>query len=379
MAPANVHSEYDRYDYAETDRKWFALFGEKFSGPCVQIGADANVSTLPSKAETTCVHITGRPPDSITMGELIDRNLRMMVFSRASEAEVLVNTWEATVNVGANSKDLLEHLEMYADGLKPLMPNSLIRFAMIGAASEPDFTNMKACRDMDPICNAMMAKASMEEMDFRCVERMATSYNTDLLQDDTHPYTYFTGKECPDTPCGCLGYQSPLEVAHQKLLDQGHRLIVIETDYHELGEKHSIIQVTRRMNEANLRRLENQPELARTWWDCNWIAVLCVSLPSVILCLCCCYGCLICLYPEHYGLWIRRAWERHQDVRAMKRVAREAGREEARAYLRNANGNEVHEAPSSWVNPQSVGVTSVAPPAAAVQVDQGYYNAKETE
>lgn len=32
VAPANVHSEYDRYDYAETDRKWFALFGEKFSG-----------------------------------------------------------------------------------------------------------------------------------------------------------------------------------------------------------------------------------------------------------------------------------------------------------------------------------------------------------
>ena len=30
----------------------------------------------------------------------------------------------------------------------------------------------------------------------------------------------------------------------------------------------------------------------------------------------------------------------------MKRVAREAGREEARAYLRNANGNEVHEAPN---------------------------------
>lgn len=62
---------------------------------------------------------------------------------------------------------------------------------------------------------------------------------------------------------------------------------------------------------------------------------------------------LICCFPERYGVWIRKWWERRQDLMAQKRIAREEGREEARAYLREANG----------ASPQSVGVTSVAPPA----------------
>lgn len=97
---------------------------------------------------------------------------------------------------------------------------------------------------------------------------MATRYNAALLQDDSQPHVYFSENDCPDAPCGCLGYQSPLEPIHQKLLDNGHHIFTIWTDYHEMGEGQSLPQVTRRMNLATLRRLQSQPEPIKTWWDC---------------------------------------------------------------------------------------------------------------
>lgn len=149
-------------------------------------------------------------------------------------------------------------------------------------------------------------------------------------QDDSHPHTYFADKECPDSPCGCLGYQSPLEPIHQRFLDQGHQIMVVTNDYsdtwfprfemtmfgwvmavmvicsgmsisawlfhsyfsciqhflalmgttgslgvslaqlktEELGEKQHVAQVTRRMNFANLRRWTSAPEPVKTWYDC---------------------------------------------------------------------------------------------------------------
>lgn len=53
-------------------------------------------------------------------------------------------------------------------------------------------------------------------------------------------------------------------------------------------------------------------------------------------------------------------------------VTREQGREEALAYLRNANGGG--DGPVIMGSPVAMGVTSVAPPAAAAAVEYNQYN-----
>eukprot|EP00435_Cladocopium_sp_Y103_P023622 s1404_g5.t1 len=228
----------------------------------------------------------------------------------------------------------------------------------------------------DPIWPVVAGLGALKKTDLRCVERMAESYNTDLFQDDSNPHEYFTDKECENSICGCLGYldllkmmiflhfphgnpesmrdifwvpqiqgyQSPMEPIHQRFLDQGHS---------EVGEKQSLPQLAQRMNFANLRRFLDQPEPVRTWWDCNWPAVVGVSVPLTLM----------------------KAWERHQEALAQKRMGREQGREEARAYLRNANGYGAGAAPEGTV----VGVVGVAPPAAGQMNENGWYQAKETE
>lgn len=316
----------------------------------------------------------GRPNDNITMGDLINLNLRLVVFPPRGALwdSMITNTWTETVNPGAKSKDLLEHLDSYSRGLQVLAPQSWMMWAVIGSARPPDFSAVDMSKPSDPIWPVVAGLDALKKTDLRCVERMAESYNTDLFQDDSHPYAYFTDKDCENSICGCLGYKSPLEPVHQRLLDNGHSLLVVVGDYSEVGEKTSLPQMTHRMNFANLRRFLEHPEPVKTWWDCNWPVVVGVCIPLTLMCCCCCYALMICLYPDKYGLWIRKSWERHQEALAQKRIGREQGREEARAYLRNAHGYG-NGAPEGTV----VGVVGVAPPAAMEH--NGWYQAKETE
>lgn len=368
VTPDDMHA-----NVASKEEMWANAFAEKF-GTCFDIHHTTVVSELPQQSETSCVRMLGRPGDNITMGDLIDRNLRMVVFT-VGWRDVIATTWTPEANTGAKSKDLLEHIDKYSRGLQPLAPKSWMAFSVYGAASPPDFSMVDMSKPYDPIWPVMVGVDAMKKTDLRCVEKMAESYNTDLFQDDSNPYEYFTEKECENSICGCLGYKSPLEPIHQRLLDQGHSVLLVMGDYSEMGEKTSLPQLTQRMNFANLRRFLDQPEPVKTWWDCNWPAVVGVCVPLMLVCCCCCYAMMICLYPERYGLWIRKAWERHQEALAQKRMGREQGRKEARAYLRNANGYGAGAVPEGTV----VGVVGVAPPPAAQMNHNGWYQAKETE
>ena len=390
LSPNNFHSS-----YSNTEEMWKNLFAEKFGDECVRIDASTNASSLPSKETPSCLDIQGWPSDEITMGLLIQKNLRFVI--TYDNRKFLRSTYSEN-NAGATSKGLLEHIQNTADGTvrNPMTPNTTLAFKLVGGASQPDFSTLQQCRSDDPICKVQAAQQALEEMDVRCVETMSVELNTGLLQDDTNPHEFFAEKECPDALCGCLGYQSPLEPVHQKLLDDGHYVFVVMNDYSELGEKQNIADLTRRMNYANLRRWYGEPEPVKTWWDCNWSSVLGIALPSAMVLLCACYMFLICLFPDHYGLWIKAAWRKHQDLKAVKRIAREEGREEARAYLRNANGaaddnaygnaygnayDNAYGVQGGAPYAQNFGVTSVAPPPAVVSPIQmdGFYKAKETE
>ena len=376
VAPDNMHA-----DLANPNQDWFDLFGSKFGGSCFVIDSTTVLADLPTKSETSCARIAGRPIDNITMGELIDRNLRVLVLGTTDTFTVIKSTYDPVVNAGAKSADLLKQFEDYSRGIIPLAPQSLLKLTVYGSARAPDFSQVDMSRPDDPIWPVVAVGSELGNTDLRCVERQATSYNTDLLQDDSHPHTYFADKECPDSPCGCLGYQSPLEPIHQRLLDQGHQVMVVTNDYSELGEKQHVAQVTRRMNFANLRRWTSAPEPVKTWYDCNWKMVVAIVAPSFILFCCCFYWTIVWLFPKSHGKWARTAWMQRQDLHARKRIARERGREEAQAYLRNAQGGGLTP---TTPEAQSVGanwVTGVAPVAAAPinNNPHGFYQAKDTE
>mmetsp|Transcript_16876 Transcript_16876/g.20727 ORF Transcript_16876/g.20727 Transcript_16876/m.20727 type:complete len:515 (-) Transcript_16876:145-1689(-) len=371
VAPDNMH-----YEGPDREKAWVDPFEERF-GTCYIIDNVTQPEDLPTPVSTGCVRIAGRPNNNITMGALIDRDLRVVVYPEGWRD--MIHSTYGEENSGAMPRDLLKVFQSYGNGQVALAPQSLLSFQVLGAARVPDYSEVVAVASggsiFDPFTTGNNAVQAIKQTDVRCVEEMAEKHNTELLQDDSNPYRYFTEKECPDSPCGCLGYKSPIEPIHQKVLDLGHSIIVVNNDYSDHGDKSHIADVVRRMNFANLRRWALEPEPVRTWWDCKWPIMVGILVPLTLFACGLCYGLLICAYPERYGLWIRKAWERHQTARALNRVGREQGREEAMAYLRSAQGGASPEA-----NPVMMGMTSVAPPpAVANNGNSGFYQAKETE
>ena len=279
--------------------------------------------------EVSCAVLVGRPNDNVTMGALVNNNLRAVIFQR--DWRSLFYSTYGDVHPGATSQKLLDDLVAYGEGNKPMTPNTLFLFQIFGSAKIPDFSLYKACPD--PICKAAALVRIKDELRLDCVKQMATGFHTDLMQDDTHAHEFSTGEACPEHACGCLGYRSPIEVVHQKLLQNGHAVQSIYVDYPEVGERSSVAQVVVRMNEANLRHFRGEEEPGADWWSCHWQPIAAITVPLTMLGLCGLYLFLAVRYPKKYGVWFWKEWQAYQVRNERRKEGRARGREEARAYL----------------------------------------------
>eukprot|EP00437_Effrenium_voratum_P044424 CAMPEP_0181480330 /NCGR_PEP_ID=MMETSP1110-20121109/43744_1 /TAXON_ID=174948 /ORGANISM="Symbiodinium sp., Strain CCMP421" /LENGTH=522 /DNA_ID=CAMNT_0023605795 /DNA_START=165 /DNA_END=1733 /DNA_ORIENTATION=+ len=330
---------------------WMNLFAQATGNPCESITASTELSSLTFHSTLTCAILSGRPKDELTMGELIKRNIRLIGYMD-SWRSVLTSSYGGH-NSGNSVESVMQDFDKYATGEKPEGENVLLAWQVLSAMKIPDFGPINACDDV--LCKTSKAVALLGETDTSCVYDIAKKLNSVMLQDDDSPYEFFLDKECPDTPCGCRGYQSPLERTHQLVLDRGHLVQAVFVDFMDEGEKQNLIHLTTRMNHANLRRVNGQAEPGKTWWDCYGVVATTFGVLLAIATICGGYAYLAHLYPKKYGVWIRKSWKRYQKHRKemdkKRQEAKQKGREEAAEYLRD--NQHIQGGPYDTQNPNA--------------------------
>jgi len=319
--------------------RWQEIMKTKFGGlgtgtSCMEIDGTTDVSSWSARSQVSCALMTAVPNDNITMGALVDLNLRVVVWPEGWRS-LFYSTYDPKIQPGATVEKLLDDFMAYANGQKVSFLGRGIGtgylFQVLGSAKFPDFSMWNSCPD--PICKAAAMKQLKEDLAIDSVKGLSTRLNAGLLQDDTTPHEHESEEQCPDYACGCLGYRSPLEVVHQKLLENGDAIQAIFVDYPEVGEKSNVAHATARMNEASLRHLRGEDEPGADWWSCHWQPVVAVSTPSLLFILCALYVFLMCRYPDRWGVCIWNQWKAYKARVAARKEGEERGREEARAYL----------------------------------------------
>ena len=242
------------------------------------------------------------------------------------------STYDPLVNPGASSSSLLKDYAKYAEGQKPLNESTSLVLNIIGAPKVPNPARLNACKDI--FCQVEEAEKMVGDLELSCIKDMSTRFNRDLLQGDATEHKYFTDETCPEYACGCLGYQSPLEVLQQKLLKMGHAISLLSVDYPERGKHSNVADVARRMNEATVRFLSGEDELGADWWSCHYDLVLGVTLSSglVLLCAACCLAARFC--PNSLGRCFRMPYDAYKRRANARAEGRERGREEAFAHMK---------------------------------------------
>ncbi|CAE7783165.1 unnamed protein product [Symbiodinium sp. CCMP2456] len=317
--------------------RWEELMKTKFGGlgtgsPCVEIDGTTDVSSMSARSAVSCALIRDVPNDNVTMGALVDLNLRVVVWP-VNWRGIFYSTYDEKIQPGATSERLQTDFMAYANGEKWGFPgrNHGFLFQVLGSAAFPSFAEWDACTN--PMCKAIALDKLKDDLALDSVKTMSTRLNAELLQDDTTPHEYQSEETCPEYACGCLGYRSPLEVAHQKLIENGHGIQAMFVDYPEVGEKSNVVHVAARMNEANLRHLRGEDEPGADWWSCHWQPVTAISTSSLLVIFCSLYVFLMCRYPDHWGVWFWGQVRAYKARVAARKEGEERGREEARAYL----------------------------------------------
>lgn len=357
--------------------RWEDLMKTKFGGlgtgsSCAEIDGTTDVSSWSARAEVSCAVIRDVPNDNITMGALVDLNLRVVVWPENWRG-LFYSTYDPEIQAGATVERLQEDFMAYANGQKWGFPgrNTGFLFQVLGSAKYPSFAQCDRCPD--PLCKAAALSQLKDELALDSVKGMSTRLNAGLLQDDTTPHEHQSEETCPEYACGCLGYRSPLEVAHQKLLENGHGIQAIFVDYPEVGEKSNVVHVVARMNEANLRHLRGEDEPGAEWWSCHWQPFAAISTSSLLIIVCALYIFLMCRYPDRWGVCIWDQWRAYKARVAARKEGEERGREEARSYLygeAQGGGNINMDMPM----PQQIppGIAGIAPIAGNPQANYAY-------
>ncbi|CAE7218801.1 unnamed protein product [Symbiodinium sp. CCMP2592] len=299
--------------------QWEALMGNHFgeAGACLHVTATTNASAWSRRDQASCILVQGRPNENITLGHLVESNLRVVVWDFYWK-EWVNNSYDPFVNPGATSESLLADFQKYGRGEKNVLPEAVLAFNVIGAPKLPSPAKFNQCKDV--FCQIKEAEIMVDELELSCIKTLSRRYNKDLVQDDAQPHKYKAEETCPEFSCGCLGYISPLEVVHQELLTLGHSLHAVAIDYPGIGRS-SVTDLARRMNEATLRHRLGSPELGADWWSCHRQPVLmAVAIPCslVLLALVCCL----------LRRWYLRAQQRVEEKKRARKEAASARMQE---------------------------------------------------
>ena len=317
-------------------KQWEDLIGSKFGGQCIELNEGTNVSQWEPRSHTSCLVVRSRPSDNVTLAALVNNNLRVVVWPEGWKFQSWVHsTYDPTVNPGATSSSLMKDFNKYATGEKPqggLNRSSSLVLNIIGAPKLPSTAKLNKCKDI--FCKTAAATDMVDEIELSCIKTMSRRFNGYLLQGDAASHEFFTDDTCPQYDCGCLGYKSPIEVLHQKLLKMGHAVHLISVDYPEKGTNSDVAHVARRLNEATVRYFNAEDELGAEWWSChfNMVAGVAVGCGLVLLCAVCCL-------LARYGSCFRRQREAYQKRVKAREEGRERGLEEARLQMGRDGGH----------------------------------------
>ena len=132
--------------------------------------------------------MTAVPNDNITMGALVDLNLRVVVWPEGWRS-LFYSTYDPKIQPGATVEKLLDDFMAYANGQKVSFLGRGIGtgylFQVLGSAKFPDFSMWNSCPD--PICKAAAMKQLKEDLAIDSVKGLSTRLNAGLLQDDARP------------------------------------------------------------------------------------------------------------------------------------------------------------------------------------------------